>query len=289
MTLRSPAPRAIFEFVDGGSLMYVQPTTPQSIGGVLDNGFKLFKASFKDVFALAFVGAVISGLPNVYMTRSLVATMPDPTPVPEAISRIFGAEFFGLMALMMVITIVVFAAIVARMGAVATGTECSIAESLGLALRRFPALFVAGILYSLLVGIGMFLLVIPGIILAVSLYGTMYLVIIDRLGPIAAIKQSHKLVWGDWWRTATILTVALIIGMAVFVLVGIVAGVVAASADAATPIPLTPLWYDLLLGPAVAAVVTPLLYAMPLVMLQDLKLRREGDDLVERMESLDRA
>ena len=269
--------------------MYVQPTTPQSIGGVLDNGFKLFKASFKDVFALAFVGALISGVSNVYMTRSIEATMPDPTPVPEAIQQIFGAEFFGVMALIMIVTIIVFAAILARMGAVATGTQCSMAESLGLALRRFPALVVASILYSLLVGIGMILLVIPGIILAVSLYGTMYLVVIDKLGPIAAIKQSHKLVWGDWWRTATILTVALIIGMAVFVLVGVVAGLVVVSADAASPIPMTPLWYDLLLGPAVTAVVTPLLYAMPLVMLQDLKLRREGDDLVERMESLDSA
>ena len=269
--------------------MYVQPTTPQSIGGVLDSGFKLFKASFKNVFALAFVGAVISSVPNIYMTRSLEATMPDATPVPEAIQQLFGAEFFGLMVLMMIVTIVVFAAILARMGAVATGTECSVGDALGRALRRAPALFVAGILYSLLVGIGMVLLVIPGIILAVSLYGTMYLVVIDRLGPVAAIKQSHKLVWGDWWRTATILTVALIIGMAVFVLVGIVAGIVVVGADAASPIPVTPLWYDLMLGPAVTAVITPLLYAMPLVMLQDLKLRREGDDLVDRMESLDSA
>jgi len=220
------------------------------------------------------------------MARRLEATLPDPTPGLQTLQQIFNGEFFGLVGLIMIVTLVVFAAILARMGAIAAGTECSIAESLGQALRRFPALLVAGILYSLVVGIGMVLLVIPGIILAVSLYGTMYLVVIDKLGPIAALKQSHKLVWGDWWRTATILSVALIIGMVVFVLIGIIAGVVVVSGEAASPIAMTPLWYDLLLGPAVTAIVTPLMYAMPLVMLQDLKLRREGEDLVERVESL---
>ena len=269
--------------------MYEQPTAPQSIGGVLDNGIKLFKASFSKVFALAFVGTLASNLPSVYLTRQLQGAMADPAQNPEAIAAVFGPGFVLLTLVAVLFYLVVFAAMIARIDAVARNAECSIGDALGIGLRRFLAIIGVGLLYSLAVGIGMVLLVIPGIILAVSLYCGMYLVIIDRTGPVESLIQSHKLVWGDWWRTATILTIALIIAMVVFILVGVVAGVAAIGGGDPTTLALTPLWWDLLLAPAVTAVVMPLMYSMPYAMLQDLKLRRGGSDLMDRMESLESA
>ncbi len=269
--------------------MYERPSSPQSIGGVLDNGFKLFKESFSQVVFLSFFGALIGSIPSIIMTRRAEAMTSD-QPSPELVfGQIFSPDLIGLFILSMIFSMVIIAAIFLRIDAVANGQENSLGEIFGQAIKRTPALIVCVILMTLFLGIGFLLLIIPGIILSVSLYTAIYFVVIDRSGPFAAIKQSHNLVWGNWWRTAAILSVLFIIAIVFFSIVGLVAGVFAMDVDEAGTIPTSPWWFDFLLIPAISAVLYPLFYAVPYAMWQDLKLRRKGSDLENRMDSLDAA
>ena len=58
--------------------MYQRPDAPRSIGGTLDDGFRLFKACFSQVFILAFIAAVIGQIPSVMMSSGVTAESPLP-------------------------------------------------------------------------------------------------------------------------------------------------------------------------------------------------------------------
>ena len=80
-------------------------TAPQSIGGVLDTGFKLFTASLKKVFWLALVAALI------YAPISLIARRYVAAPFgPAAIRGLWLPSFaIGIVAL------IIWTAVLVRM------------------------------------------------------------------------------------------------------------------------------------------------------------------------------
>lgn len=64
---------------------------------------------------------------------------------------------------------------------------------------RYVPYIVGSLIYSLLVGIGMILLVIPGLYIAVICQFTPYLIIDRKLGPIESLKESTRLTKGSRW------------------------------------------------------------------------------------------
>lgn len=63
----------------------------------------------------------------------------------------------------------------------------------------FGVSILLGILLFLIVGLGMVLLVLPGIFLLVMLCFAPIFVVMDEQGPIQALKSSWKMVKGRWW------------------------------------------------------------------------------------------
>ena len=63
------------------------------------------------------------------------------------------------------------------------------------------------------------LLIIPGIILMVSLLLCYPTALFDNKGPVSALSESHRLVWGNWWRTFVMLSVGVIILMVIYLVV----------------------------------------------------------------------
>lgn len=47
--------------------MYTQSTGPRSIGGVLDDGVRLYRESFRQIWPLLIVNAIIALAPSVIM------------------------------------------------------------------------------------------------------------------------------------------------------------------------------------------------------------------------------
>lgn len=255
--------------------MYSQPTAPLSIGGVLDDGFRLLQACFTRIFGLALLSSIISVVPN------LLAPVADPDAAPT-----MAAELGWVFLLCSLLSVVLYGALVGSVHAVAKSAPISLADALGVGFRRFLPLIGCVLLMGLAILGGTLLFVVPGVILMVSLSVAPYLVITESMGAMAAVKASHKLVWGNWWRTATILAVIIFITMTAYILAGMLSGIGAfmsgPDAGAGT------LAYAAIAA-LIGAVVTPLYYALGLALLHDLQLRKQGADLDQRIGAIEGA
>jgi hypothetical protein len=278
-----------------------QPTAPQSIGGVLDAGFKLFMASLKHTFVLAVVAALIYA-PFAQVARELAVR-----PVPPGV---VGRAILAFI-LLVLLSPIVMAAILVRTDAVARGGAVTLWQALASGVRRLPALLGAGVLLTLILVIGgsalgaviglvvgaagfspivtaavvLAVVVIPMLILTVYLLFVPYGIVTDRLGPVTGISYSWSLVHGHWWRTAILVTIIGIIVSVLYVVLVIVIGVVAVSNVEQAAQGRIPWYVNFVLTPLFSGVIAPLMYSMLLAVFHDLKLRREGGDLAERIEA----
>jgi hypothetical protein len=84
-------------------------------------------------------------------------------------------------------------------------------------------LIVFGIAFGIAVGIGFFLLIIPGLILATFWAVGAPAIVVERAGPFEAFGRSWRLVRGDAWAVFGVLVVVFVI----VVLVGIVLALIA--------------------------------------------------------------
>lgn len=266
--------------------MAIQPDQPQSIGGVLDVSFRLYKEAIGSVWPLSLLMVLASTPQTIYMITRGDAGIS--TTDPLAALAMFQTPGYWLATLLgLVLTLWVVAALYAREHAIGVGGELSNGAALQLGLGSVISLVVMTILFALAVGIGMLLLVVPGMILLVSLILATNLVVIEGKGPVAALSGSHHLVWGNWWRTTTILTVGFIVVIIIYFALGMLIGIV---------LPLTgigsndPIMFGLvtafLVGAVINLLVTPYYVALLIAVYWDLKLRKEGGDLAARVGAL---
>ena len=114
-----------------------------------------------------------------------------------------------------------------KIAAIGTGGDLGIGAALQASLTRLPALFLMMILFMLALMLGTLLLIIPGIILMVSLVLCFPTALFENKGPVAALTESHRLVWGNWWRTAAMLTVGVIVIVVIYLIAALIVGIVA--------------------------------------------------------------
>jgi hypothetical protein len=259
--------------------MYQRPSEPLSIGGVLDNGIQLFKASVAKTFPLALAGGLISTLPQIFTQVTGLG------PYETALLGDSVGTILGVVLITSLLAMAAYLAVLSIQDAISNNRIMAIDEAVLAGLTRLPAMLGASILYGLAIGLGLVLLIVPGIILSVYWILFTIAVISDRKGPVQSLGYSYQLIKGHWWRSATILGVLGIIAMVLYAaLIMLVAGGAIGGAigneDSAGL-----LIFSSLTTALVSAAVTPLFYAILLVMYNDLKLRRGGDDLLRRAES----
>lgn len=273
--------------------MYQRPASPQLIGGVLDNAFRLLIAAFTQVVGLAIAASAIAGAWRLFDNTldDLVAGTFNPEDASlQDVVPILAGGFVGMYF---------YLAVVGRMAAFAANRPIGFAEALRRALLRFPAFLVclfatvvvlaAPVLLTMALiggygpgGVVAALLLLPAFAAIVYLYFAPFLVVADNIGGIAALRRSVDLVRRHFWRVAAILTVGSIIMFAATMLVGVAALAVAAlagignvSVDAAA----------FLVETVGGALTTPFWIALSLSLLRDLELRRGGDDLAARIKA----
>ena len=252
--------------------MFTLADQPQSIGKVLDSGFRLYGAGFKKFIGLAALYAVTMIVPALFVP---VQSQP-PGPPDFARVRLFGA----LVLVMIPVYIFFYAALLYRIGMFAQSNDPGFADALKRGLRCVIPALVSSVLAMLAIAGGIIALVIPGLILMVGLFFSTFAIVLDGTGPVASLRRSFNLVWGNWWRTAAIMTVALVVVMVFSFGVKVLPLVVVAIMRPDVSV----LWLVRVITEAIAnAVVTPLMWAMLVVHYYDLKLRKEGHDLEERL------
>ncbi|HEY0940215.1 MAG TPA: hypothetical protein VGE08_08975 [Steroidobacter sp.] len=269
----------------------IQPTQPQGIGGVLDTAFQLYKASFAFVWPISLLLAIVGMPPTLYWMFS-GAQLPETGGVSVSIGAGLGFDpgdplgsIIGLIS--GILTMWTMSALYLKQRAVGVDESLSIGDALKRALQRLPALVGASILFVLAVVIGLVLLLLPGLILMVSLMMYMALLLFENKGAVESLTGSHKLVWGNWWRSTAILTVALILVIVIFIALGVVAAIVAPFAGLIMEDIV--MVGELVFNAVFNVLLMPFFTAVMIALYWDLKLRKEGGDLAARVNALNAA
>jgi hypothetical protein len=260
----------------------IRPSQPQSIGGVLDTTFQLFRAALLRVLPLAILSAIAGSVATVYLVvKSLVGNSDNP------VAAIEGAQdltYWMLYAIGVALSLWAAAAVYLQMNAIGNGEHDSVGAALAQAAGRIPALLLMLVLLVLVLIAGFVLLLIPGFILMVSLLFSLCVLLFEGKGPVDSLRSSHRLVWGSWWRTTAILTVGFIIILVMYVVAGVLVGLaIPFLSIAADSVLLVGLLTGLFVNAVVALIATPFYVALFIAIYWDLKLRKEGGDLAARV------
>jgi hypothetical protein len=180
--------------------------------------------------------------------------------------------------------------LVVIIAAVSRGEDPEFGASFRIALRRFPAALGAAIIAGIAAGVGFILLIIPGIYVLNRLQLSVVPAVIESRGPGESVGISWNLVGGNWWRTASLAFVMVvmvyILGLALIFLVGS-AGVLVVGAPRTIAQGISKF---AVVGAVATAVVTiftrPLMVAVLVAMYEDLQLRKGGGDLEARLGAL---
>jgi hypothetical protein len=324
MQLQSVAARQVVitsESQDSGRIaVYTKPTEPRNIGGVLDDGLRLWRLSVPKTWPLAVLAQLVVAVPLLWVgyrfpalaagARTSGALSAANAANVQLFTNLFKSPSAWLAyAVMVIFSILCYTAIVLRVADVESGCDSSLSGSLTSAIRLLPRLLlqllayfgvaiVVAIVLALAVGVGsslaggttvattlMFLVF---FLLGTFVLGRIFLawtaLILDDAGAVESIRISWRMTRGFWWRCAAILVVLIVIGAVFSLLVGVAAAAIGAALghglSANISSQLISLIANAFLGSLYPAVLIAVFY--------DLKLRKQGADLLGRVDALAR-
>jgi hypothetical protein len=276
--------------------MSTVPYPPQrqlSVGEVLDLSFRIYRATFAKCLLFATCGVIAGQLAGIYALirgRNLAQAAS-----PAAMLALMqDRTLVALYVVGLVLTLIFYAAVLLRQRAVIT--DGAVGGELAAALRRSPALL--GLL--VLIGLGLVACCLPALVTGGALRALLILaalvvlcyalvaiscavtvLLLDDEGPAASLVRSWRLTTGSFWRLSAIYTVALIILIALELVIGSVAGFLAGALAHGDVAVVTA--FAEVIGIILGALVTPFYGALALAVLADLKVRKEGADLAQRI------
>jgi hypothetical protein len=279
--------------------MYVKPTAPRPIGGVIDDAIKLYRASFRTCLPIALIGSVITGSVSYYVISSFPAleSLRDPAQIWEMLKP---SPLWTWFLLPGIASLLLLGAIIACQNALAAGAgPMTVLQAIGTALRRLHWLLLAVLLWVVFIcsAVGIALIpispasrvlgVLAWIVLAIYLWGRLQLWMValyaEDVGTVRALGISWRLIEGHWWRAAMILTVGIVIVLVISLVFGFLGGLIfiVHSVD-----PMSLIMDNQVVTAVERVFVTPMIPAVLVAMYYDFKLRREGGDLAARSKSL---
>lgn len=244
--------------------MSVLSKQPRGVFEILSASFELYTEVFSKLIVYSLVLFAINEFISQVIVGILpadVATMEQDTQfavVTEAMPKLL---LFTLLD--MIIMWAIYGAMLYRIDNAVHDRADDLVSPLLAAVKKIPALLLASILYFIAVMLGS-ILIIPAIILMVSLMFCWVLVILEDLGGFESLKISHRLVWGDWWRTNLVFFLPLI---AIIVLFGIMAAIMGIILSPTSPA------FSFIFG-LIGTLLAPYIYSLIYLQYHDLKLRK---------------
>ena len=275
--------------IAGMTQAFYPPTRPLSIGEVLDLAVQIFKATVIRCLAYGICAVTFEQLPNMYDLGSGNSHQPYGGGRPMWVALFLVGTVLALMA---------WSALLLRQRAIIEHTATNFKVELGLTLRRLPVFVLATLLFLVAVGGGFAaLLVVPagyhawarvastllGVYLAILLSCTWPAVLLAGRSPWGALRQSARLVRGNWWRVAAIYGVGAAGVLVLAMLAGILIALVVPTLVADLPVMMA---VFTVLGNATIALVAPFVSALLLAVFGELRVRKEGLDLQQRIGGL---
>lgn len=263
------------------------PAAPQPTAGVLEAAMRLYRASFARCWGLALLGGALNAVAGAYQTRSLAASLKQPSlgelmglspdelvaAVTSRLNLALHSRGLWLSSLaMLLVWLAICAALIACQHATAVGRKLSAGAALGFGLRRLPAALLAFLVSAALITAGLMLLLIPGLWLWGMVQLWLVPLCVEAVGPLEAVRRSWQLVARHWWHTSTAVGIAATVVALLSMLADLMTGVAGQ-------------W----LGALISVFTLPLLTGVMLSVYYDLKLRRGGGELAVRARPLQRA
>jgi hypothetical protein len=250
---------------------------PLGVGEVIDAGFRLARERFgtlaRCTLAVAIPIAILSTL--IALTTSDATFDFSASPTDTSDSATLAQGLSGLLqSLLWVLSV---GACFRAVSGAYRGEDVTAGESLRYFTGRIPALVVGFILVGLALIPAFVALIIPGIWLCVALAITFPAMMSERIGPLAGMVRSFRLVRGHWWRAFGVLVVVTLIvevlSLAVLGGLGALLTAVAPDSDALAAVVLT------LVAIAITVLLFPVWAGITTVLYYDLRVRKEGVDL----------
>ncbi len=263
--------------------MYSRPSAPLSIGGVIDDAIRVYRQSFSRCWIPALLLSLVSGLIGLWLSTHALAGFN--TGNPAAMMRLYSQpSVYGLYLVQWVLTAALYGTLLLAQDGATGGAVQTLSEAFGSGLARIGGAILAMILFGLIVSVGFLLLLVPGFFFLGALCLWPVALYVDGDGAVASLHTSRALTRGHWWRTSAILTVALIIILVFSTVVGLLAGGLSVLGLRRDPT----LALIGIQGIAMLAniFIVPMYSAVLLSTYRDLKLRREGGDLADRLGAL---
>lgn len=243
---------------------------PMGVGEVIDAGFGLARHNYKFLlrtaawaiipgFVLAAVADLISPVPNLGSIPMVVAVTISSIAVALACGSIVDPDLFPIGN---------------QPGALYRAT-----------LARLPSLIGISLLAAILV-VPLLIIVPLGVFLGVRWSMVFFAVIVDRRGPIPALRESWQLTRGSFWHTFGVLLVAAMLGGVfsyivdgLFLAIGVILQLLLNSSTALEIV-------TNLANGLSALLVTPFTTAINVMLFFELKSRAGGFDLLLRARQL---
>ncbi|HEY7478502.1 MAG TPA: hypothetical protein VIB62_09715 [Actinomycetota bacterium] len=205
---------------------------PKGVGDVYTTAWELYKTNASKLFTIVAIVVVPLSLLSALLTYVVLAGSKETTVIlgeeVTVTTRSFGLTLLGSLlaaAIAIIISALLQAAIIRGAALASVGDPLDVEASYRYGFRRFGSVILVSLLVGLAVGIGLILLIIPGLILLVMFAVAIpALVVEDRRGT-DAMSRSWNLVKGHFWHVVGVI----VVGWLISVVVGLVFGAIGAA------------------------------------------------------------
>jgi len=200
---------------------YINLSRRRKFGQKLNATFEFIRQNagglFKSILYLAGPLILITSALVIYLQRDLFLITEGNSGDPFAMFNAFSSSFGWTYALSVISTALLIAIVYDYMVLYQTkkSNQIEVSEVWQLVRNDFFRVLVGGFLVSIVVIIGFFLFILPGVILAVLLSPIFIIMVKEKLNVFSAFSRSFNLVSGKWWSTFGIIVVSSVIQLIV--------------------------------------------------------------------------
>jgi len=273
--------------------MYAKPTAPRSVGEVFADAISIYKSGARSTWMLAFALEFVATVPWLLWQRERAPVLPSDLLSDDLLSSdpLSGGLLSGIvtnvpaalpssptvwLAILIAIPVygIFYSALFANVNRIATGQAASAAGAVRMGVRLLPRTLLLGFLVICIVGVGLLLLLVPGIYWAVTLQLSFVALVVEEVGVSQSMARSRGLIKGHWGRAATLVSYVALINVAAYLAVSLITAVVAQIFGAGGSLTSA---VSQLLSLAADTLVAPLYPAVFVAMYYDLKLREAAE------------
>lgn len=182
--------------------------SPKNLGRVLDQAFDIYRANFRTIalssLVVIFPFALLMGVAQVFYTRGLLALLPTfmESATPDDLGRlqVWTLLSSGVSPAFWIAQLYIAVGVYSWAPAMLHGVRPTVRQFLRPKIMRLVMYGLTAWLVSLLTGLGLVFLLVPGIVLATFLAFAPIVTIAEEASVGRAFSRSFALAGGSAWR-----------------------------------------------------------------------------------------